>query len=192
MPSFLLFLLLAIQAPAIPPAVDVVNPANAANPANPANPGTDALAIASSLARLGPRPPGIPTHAAALALLRQAMIRAGLTEVTEIPVPGKEALKSLTGVLPGTTRDEIVISAHYDTVSRSPGAGDDGSGCATLLAAAADLARTPRQHTVRVFLADGEESGDLGSKAWLSALGPAGRDRILAWRWWDGPGAPGR
>jgi hypothetical protein len=170
MHSFLLLLLLAVptSGPLAPSSANVPQTA------------PQAIAIASALARLGPRPPGSPAHTAALDLLRQAMLRAGLTGVTEIPAAGKVPLYSLTGVLPGATRDEIVISAHIDTVPRSPGAGDDGSGCGTVLAAAADLARTPRQHTVRVFLADGEEIGDLGSRAWLAALGPAGRDRILA------------
>jgi hypothetical protein len=166
MRSFLLFALFAIFASGALTAL--------------AAPPTDARALASALARFGPRPPGTAAHAAALALLRQAMLQAGLTGVTEIPAPGRVPLSSLTGVLPGATRDEIVLSAHYDTVPRSPGAGDDASGCATVLAAVADLARTPRQHTVRVLLLDGEEGGDLGSRAWLAALGPAGRDRILA------------
>ncbi len=170
MPSFLPLLLLVLL-PGSPAAASSANPPPAR---------TEAVAIASALARLGPRPPGSPAHAAAVELLRQAMLDAGLTGVTEVPATGKVAVRSLTGVLPGATGDEIVLSAHIDTVSRSPGAGDDGSGCGTVLAAAADLARTPRQHTVRVFLADGEESGDVGSRAWLAALGASGRDRILA------------
>ncbi|HEV7515341.1 MAG TPA: M28 family metallopeptidase [Thermoanaerobaculia bacterium] len=150
------------------------------SPSPAAGPTIDPGALASALARLGPRPPGTAAHAAALALLSGAMVRAGLTGVSEVLAPGRVPLYSLTGVLPGATRDEIVLSAHYDTVPRSPGAGDDASGCGTVLAAVADLARTPLQHTVRVLLLDGEETGGRGSRAWLAALGPAGRDRILA------------
>jgi hypothetical protein len=168
MHSFLLSLVLSklLTGPPVSPAVP--------------SPPTAAVTLASALAQLGPRATGTAAHTAALALLRGAMVRAGLTGVTEIPALGRVPTRSLTGVLPGATRDEIVLSAHYDTVPRSPGADDDASGCGVVLAAVADLARTPRQHTVRVFLADGEEVGDLGSRAWLAALGPAGRDRILA------------
>ncbi|HZF11819.1 MAG TPA: M28 family metallopeptidase [Thermoanaerobaculia bacterium] len=148
--------------------------------ASPAKAPAIAPTIAAGLARLGPRPPGTAAHAAAFELLRAAMLRAGLSRVETIPAPGPLPLRSLTGVLPGTTPGEIVLSAHYDTVPWSPGAGDDASGCATILAAVADLARTPLGHTVRVLLFDGEESGLLGSRAWLAARGPTGRERILA------------
>lgn len=174
MRSFLLFLSLII------PSTPSAHSLSAPPPSAPPPPPITAREVAAELARLGPRHPGTAAHAAALALLRDAMRRAGLSGIAEVPGSGAVPVTSLTGVLPGTSAAEIVLSAHYDTVSRSPGAGDDGSGCGTVLAAAADLARTPRQHTLRVFLADGEEEGDLGSRAWLAALGPAGRDRILA------------
>ncbi|MFP5287701.1 MAG: M28 family metallopeptidase, partial [Thermoanaerobaculia bacterium] len=45
---------------------------------------------------------------------------------------------------------------------------------------AADLARTPLDHTVRVVLFDAEATGVKGSRAWVAALPPARRDRILA------------
>lgn len=136
--------------------------------------------VASGLARLGPRPEGSPAQEKAAELLLAAMRRAGLRQVRAVPAPSRPSLVNLEGVLPGETDGEIVLSAHYDTVKKSPGAGDDASGCGTAIAAAADLARTPLRHTVRVVLFDGEESGLLGSRAWAAALGPAGRDRILA------------
>src|SRR5947209_1420357 len=145
-----------------------------------AAPVANALTIAAGLARLGPRPSGTAANTAAVELLRAAMLRAGLSRVEAIPAPESLPLRSLTGVLPGAAGDEIVLSAHYDTVTWSPGAGDDASGCGAILAAAADLARTPLAHTVRVLLFDGEEIGLRGSRAWLAALGPAGRERILA------------
>ena len=77
----------------------------------------------------------------------------------------------------------------------SPGAGDDASGCAVAIAAAAELRRTPLRHTVRVVLFDGEETGLYGSRAFLRARGRAGRDATLAvlnlemLGWRESPGA---
>jgi peptidase M28-like protein len=139
-----------------------------------------AAEVVAELSRLGPRPAGSAAHTQAAALLLAALRRAGLRDVRGVPAPSAGSLVALEGVLPGATDREIVLSGHYDTVAASPGADDDGSGCAVAIAAAADLARTPRSHTVRVVLFDGEEQGLLGSKAWIAALAPAQRNRILA------------
>jgi len=108
------------------------------------------------------------------------MKRAGLQGVRAVPAAGNPGWVNLTGFLPGKSDREIVLSAHYDTVQPSPGAGDDASGCGVVIAAAADLARTPLDHTVRVVLFDAEETGLKGSRAWVAALPPARRERILA------------
>ena len=136
--------------------------------------------VATGLARLGPRPDGSTTQERAAGFLLDAMRRAGLREVRKAPAKGNPGWVNLTGVLPGKSDREIVLSAHYDTVKTSPGAGDDASGCGVVIASAADLARTPLGHTVRVVLFDAEETGLQGSRAWVAALPPARRDRILA------------
>ncbi|HWN41616.1 MAG TPA: M28 family metallopeptidase [Thermoanaerobaculia bacterium] len=136
--------------------------------------------VASDLARLGPRPDGAPSQQKAARLLLDAMKRVGLQGVRAVPVAGNPGWVNLTGVLPGKSSREIVLSAHYDTVPPSPGAGDDASGCGVVIAAAADLARTPLDHTVRVVLFDAEETGLKGSRGWVAALPPAQRERILA------------
>lgn len=136
--------------------------------------------VAADLARLGPRPDGAPVQERAAGLLLDAMRQAGLREVRKVPAAAHPAWVNLTGVLPGKSDREIVLSAHYDTVGKSPGAGDDASGCGVVIAAAADLARTPLDHTVRVVLFDAEETGLQGSRAWVAALPPARRERILA------------
>jgi len=140
----------------------------------------DPLALARALADLGPRPVGSEAHARAAALLLEAMRGAGLERVEAMEEPGSPPLRNLTGVVAGQTEDEILLAAHYDTVAASPGAGDDASGCAAVLAAAADLRRTPLRHTVRVLLFDGEEVGLRGSRAWVEGLEPDRRDRVLA------------
>jgi hypothetical protein len=132
--------------------------------------------VAASLAALGPRATAEARKRAAGALLA-ALRRAGLARVRAFPQGG---LINVEGVLPGERPEEIVLSAHYDTVPQSPGAGDDASGCGLAIAAAADLRRTPLRHTVRVVFFDDEETGTRGSRAWLASLAPEARERILA------------
>jgi len=136
--------------------------------------------LASGLSRLGPRPDGEKVQEKAVAFLTDALRRAGLQAVRAIPVAAEPSILNVEGVLPGKTDREIVLSAHYDTVKKSPGAGDDASGCGLAIATAAELARTPLRHTIRVVLFDGEEKGLYGSRGWVEALPPAARDRILA------------
>ncbi|HEX3129758.1 MAG TPA: M28 family peptidase [Thermoanaerobaculia bacterium] len=136
--------------------------------------------VATGLARLGPRPDGAPAQGPAARFLLDSMRRAGLKDVRTAPVAGHPDWVNLTGVLQGRSEREIVLSAHYDSVPAGPGAGDDASGCGVAIAAAADLARTPLEHTVRVVLFDAEEAGLKGSKGWVASLATAQRDRILA------------
>jgi hypothetical protein len=136
--------------------------------------------VATGLARLGPRPDGSPAQGPAARFLIDAMQRAGLREVRTVPVADHPEWVNLTGVLPGRSDREIVLSAHWDSVPRSPGADDDASGCGVAIAAVADLARTPLEHTVRVVLFDAEETGLHGSRGWVAGLPPAHRERILA------------
>jgi hypothetical protein len=150
-------------------------PAAVASPAATAG-SLDPEPLAIALAELGPRPPGSAPHAQARALLLAALERAGMAEVEALAVAGAPGLRNLTGVLPGEGGGEIVLAAHYDTVRGSPGALDDAAGCATVLAAAADLVRTPRRHPVRVVLFDGEEVGLAGSRGWS----PGGESALAA------------
>jgi len=73
---------------------------------------------------------------------------------------------NIEGTLYGVNEssDEIyIICAHYDSVSGSPGADDDGSGTAAVLAAAYLMSQYEFNHTIRFVTFDGEEQGLLGS-----------------------------
>jgi len=58
----------------------------------------------------------------------------------------------------------IIFNAHYDSVLRSPGADDDGSGVAAVLAAANVLSKFEFERTIKFLCFSGEEEGLLGSK----------------------------
>ena len=85
--------------------------------------------------------------------------------------------------VPGTSRaDEIVVlGAHYDTVPGSPGANDNASGVAVMLALAATFQDRPQARTLRFVAFANEEhpffrTRDMGSQAYVRALQEAGDD----------------
>lgn len=77
--------------------------------------------------------------------------------------------------LPGegaAAKEWLIIGAHFDAVSRSPGADDNGSGTAALLEAARVLKDRPMQRSVRLIFFNLEEVGLVGSRAHAGRLQP--------------------
>ncbi|MEO8705369.1 MAG: M20/M25/M40 family metallo-hydrolase [Kofleriaceae bacterium] len=69
----------------------------------------------------------------------------------------------------------IIVGAHFDGVPQGPGAADNATGVAIVLAAAAYLRDVPvRRHPVVFALFDEEELGLLGSKAYARSVKTAG------------------
>ncbi len=69
---------------------------------------------------------------------------------------------------------EVIVGAHFDTVQGSPGANDNASGTAVVLALARYLADTScRTAPVTVVLFDLEELGLFGSRAFAMTKNPA-------------------
>ena len=63
----------------------------------------------------------------------------------------------------------VMLVAHYDTVSRSPGAADDGAAVAALLETLRALnASPPLRNDVIVLITDSEESGGCGARAFVA------------------------
>ena len=78
------------------------------------------------------------------------------------------------------TSDEIyIICGHYDSVSSSPGADDDGSGTVAALAAAYLMSNAEFDHTIKFIAFSGEEQGLLGSYYYAQEAAQNG-DNIVA------------
>ncbi len=71
--------------------------------------------------------------------------------------------------LPGSSKDTIVFTAHYDSTSLSSGAYDNMSGSVGLLAMAEYFAAQPHRCALRFVWCGSEERGLLGSKAYVAA-----------------------
>lgn len=93
---------------------------------------------------------------------------------------------NLLGVIRGRERPEefLVLSAHYDHLGARggrihPGADDNASGVATLLAAAAHFRAHPPRHSLVFALFDAEESGLAGARHFVaSGVVPTERIRL--------------
>lgn len=93
---------------------------------------------------------------------------------------------NLLGVIRGRERpeDHLVLSAHYDHLGERggkihPGADDNASGVATLLAAAAHFKANPPVHSIVFALFDGEETGIAGARHFVeSGVLPMARIRL--------------
>jgi hypothetical protein len=79
---------------------------------------------------------------------------------------GKYMSRNIVATLPGTdpaSTAEILFTAHYDTVKGAPGANDDGSGIAAIMAAANVMSQYTFRHTIKFVAFSGEEVGTYGS-----------------------------
>lgn len=108
-------------------------------------------------------------------------------------VAGREA-HNLVAEVQGRERVEeiVVVGAHYDSVSGSPGANDNASGIAALLTLAEAFSNRPQPRTLR-FVAFGNEeppyflSRDMGSLAYAARCRERG-ENIVAMMAMDGIG----
>jgi hypothetical protein len=122
------------------------------------------MADVHALCDLGPRPVGSPAHAAARALLLDRLSGIGLTPYAtgtfELPYEqAGQSFVNLVGVVPGGQpgRPPVLIAAHYDTVSSTPGADDNAAAIAIVLEVAARLMERPASRSVVVAHFDAEE-----------------------------------
>ena len=158
-----------LPAPALPPVFD----------------GDTALSLATELANDHPRRvPGSPGADAAARWVETKLALYGLDVETdrwraELPDLGETQLTNVAAIVPGRTRDAVLVVAHRDTTDRGPGANDNASGTAALVelargyaAAGTAAGRAQPQHTLVFLSADGGAFGGVGAARF------AGRERF--------------
>ncbi len=121
---------------------------------------------------------GLPVLRLRTAVATALLPHAGEQVQVELPLEATaRTCHNVLGVLPGA-RDApaVVLTAHYDHVGddpggyRFPGAWDNASGVAAVLAAAARLARSNLPVSLHVALLTGEESGLWGARSLLDGF----------------------
>lgn len=114
-----------------------------------------------------PHPQGSPAQAMVRDYLVEQLTGMGL----DVEIQQAHGIENVIARLPGTDpTGTIVILAHYDSVTRSPGAGDNGSGVAVLLEVMRALKNGPASlNNIIALFDDGEELPDAftGSRAFV-------------------------
>jgi Peptidase family M28 len=98
-----------------------------------------------------------PQLVAATDLIEASLARAGLTPRRDSYDLRGRACHNIEVEIRGTRPEILVVGAHYDSVSGSPGANDNGSGVAGLLALARRFAGKPCGQTLRFVAFVNEE-----------------------------------
>ena len=119
---------------------------------------------------------------------RLLQLLAGGPVTARLTVQASTEQRSATNViaeLEGSRTDAsaVIFSAHLDSVPAGPGGNDNGSGSATVLELAHELAqRSPAQRplTLRFALFGAEELGLYGSRYYVQNLSAGDRQRLLA------------
>jgi hypothetical protein len=77
---------------------------------------------------------------------------------------------NVVAVKAGTSSQVIIVGAHYDSTDAGPGADDNASGVAVMLEVAKLVLGATTPYTIRFIAFGGEESGLLGSSAYLNQM----------------------
>src|SRR5213075_3552905 len=105
---------------------------------------------------------------AAADFIENSFLRAGLQPRRDTYQVNSLSCDNIEVEIRGASSQIVLIGAHYDSVFGAPGANDNGSGVAALLALARRFAGRKTQHTLRFVAFVNEEppyflSGEMGS-----------------------------
>jgi Zn-dependent M28 family amino/carboxypeptidase len=101
------------------------------------------------------------------------------------------ATANVLAELPGKHPDNVVmVGGHLDSVIEGPGINDNGSGSASILEIAEQMAKMNPWNTVRFAWWAAEESGLVGSTNYVNSLSDAELDRIALYLNFDMVGSP--
>jgi hypothetical protein len=124
------------------------------------------FAYHQKLMNYGPRYTGSLNCTLAARYIYHAFEEMGLTVEYDPWHFGRFTSENVVATLPGTDPGDTaqyILCGHYDTVAGAPGADDDGSGTAAVLAIASVLSKYDFNHTIKFITFSGEEVGTYGS-----------------------------
>ena len=121
----------------------------------------------------------------------EALAQPGSTAFINVDPPEERPQVNVLAELPGTNDENVVMAgAHLDSVQRGPGIQDNGTGSAVLLEIAEQISKLKPQNTLRFAWWGAEESGLIGSTAYVNGLSQAELDRIALYLNFDMVGSP--
>jgi len=150
----------------LPAALLVIAATGSAQPAPPKFDSNRAWEHLRRLVAIGPRPAGSPAIAQSRTYIKAELAALGVPVVEQAwddqtPI-GKMHMVNLVATIPGSSKDRIVVSGHYDTKLfrefRFVGADDGGSSAAFLIELARVLKSSRNLLTTELLFLDGEEA----------------------------------
>jgi Zn-dependent M28 family amino/carboxypeptidase len=121
----------------------------------------------------------------------EALAQAGSTATVRVDPPQNiTQVNVLAESRDGDPNNVVMVGAHLDSVQRGPGINDNGSGSAAILEVAEQMARAKPRNKLRFAWWGGEESGLIGSTAYVDGLAQAEIDRIALYLNFDMVGSP--
>ena len=104
-----------------------------------------------------------------------ALAQPGSTARVAVLSPESRPQVNVIAELPGTNDENVVMAgAHLDSVQAGPGINDNGSGSSALLEIAQQVSKLKPENTLRFAWWGAEESGLLGSRAYVADQVTAG------------------
>ncbi len=120
-----------------------------------------------------------------------ALSGAGSEAFIKVDPPVQMIQYNVIAELPGRNDSNVVmVGAHLDSVQAGPGVQDNGSGSAAILEVAVQMAKVQPWNTVRFAWWGGEESGLVGSTAYVNGLTQEEQDNIALYLNFDMIGSP--
>ena len=120
-----------------------------------------------------------------------ALAVAGSTARVVVSEPESRPQVNVIAELPGKNPDNVVMAgAHLDSVQAGPGINDNGSGSSALLEIAQQIGKITPENTLRFAWWAAEESGLLGSQAYVDGLTQAEVDEIALYLNFDMVASP--
>ena len=133
---------------------------------------------------------GIPVVGASFAD-GASLAASGSTAHINVDPPELQTQNNVLAELPGRRSDNtIMVGAHLDSVQAGPGIQDNGSGSAAILEVALQMAKVKPVNPVRFAWWGGEESGLVGSTAYVEGLSEDEQKKIALYLNFDMIGSP--
>jgi Zn-dependent M28 family amino/carboxypeptidase len=119
-----------------------------------------------------------------------ALSQAGSEAFVNVDPPEQRPQANVIAELPGKGDNVVMVGAHLDSVQAGPGIQDNGSGSAAMLEVAEQMAKVKPRNTVRFAWWGAEESGLVGSTAYVNDLSQEEQDEIILYLNFDMIGSP--
>ena len=139
---------------------------------------------------LAPATASVPVIGASFAAGTALALAGSRAAITLAPPQNTTQYNVIAESRSGDPNNVVMVGAHLDSVQRGPGINDNGSGSAAILETALQMAKVKPRNKLRFAWWGAEESGLVGSTAYVASLSAAEVARIALYLNFDMVGSP--